>query len=55
FPEAVSDILSFHAVEKTIAEYSGVEYVEHDMCPELCIGFTGPFANLHAFPVCGMS
>ncbi|KIJ05981.1 hypothetical protein PAXINDRAFT_38896, partial [Paxillus involutus ATCC 200175] len=54
---AAEDILSFHAVEKKIASYTGVEYIETDMCPESCVGFTGPFTDLETCPVssCGAS
>ena len=50
-----ADILSFHAVEKKIAQYTGVEYVEHDMCPDSCAAFSGPFADLEHCPVCDTS
>ena len=50
-----ANILSFHAVEKKITEYTGVEYVEHDMCSDSCVAFTGPFANLEHCPICRTS
>ena len=50
-----ADILSFHAVEKKIAEYTGVEYIEHNMCLDSCAAFTGPFADLEHCPVYGKS
>ncbi|KIK75581.1 hypothetical protein PAXRUDRAFT_18867 [Paxillus rubicundulus Ve08.2h10] len=52
---ATEDILSFHAVEKKIASYTGVEYIETDMCPESCVGFTGPFAGLESCPIASCS
>ncbi|KAI9567403.1 hypothetical protein HD554DRAFT_2205612 [Boletus coccyginus] len=57
FPEspAIHDLLSFHVVEKKIAEYMGVEYVKHDMCLDLCTAFTGLFAELEACPICTKS
>ncbi|KIK20255.1 hypothetical protein PISMIDRAFT_106150, partial [Pisolithus microcarpus 441] len=51
----VDDILSFHSVEKLIASYTGVMSVEHDMCQNTCIAYTGPFSDLEACPMCGMS
>ncbi|KAG0698535.1 hypothetical protein DFH29DRAFT_778635, partial [Suillus ampliporus] len=35
-----------------IAEYTGVESIEHDMCPDTCVAFMGPFANLTCCPIC---
>ncbi|KAF8836646.1 hypothetical protein BDN67DRAFT_992062 [Paxillus ammoniavirescens] len=51
------DILSFHALENKIASYTGVEYIETNMCPESCVGFTGPFTGLESCPIasCGAS
>ncbi|KAG1743386.1 hypothetical protein EDB19DRAFT_1633240, partial [Suillus lakei] len=53
--EGVDEVLSFKAVEKFIAKYTGVESVEHDMCPDSCIAFTGPYANEDNCPLCGTS
>jgi len=49
------DILSFHNVEKFIASYTGVVSIEHDMCRNTCIAYTGPFAHLDTCPTCGTS
>ncbi|KAG1718086.1 hypothetical protein EDB19DRAFT_1608918, partial [Suillus lakei] len=53
--EGVDEVLSFKAVEKFIAKYTRVESVEHDMCPDSCITFTGPYANEDNCPLCGTS
>ena len=45
-------ILSFHNVEKLIASYTGVVSIEHDMCRNTCITYTGPFAHLDTCPTC---
>ena len=45
-------ILSFHNVEKLIAWYTGVVSIEHDMCRNTCITYTGPFAHLDTCPTC---
>ena len=57
FPGApgVDNCLKFHAVETFIAAYTGIEPLEHDMCPDSCIGFTGPFADLTECPMCNKS
>ncbi|KIK74883.1 hypothetical protein PAXRUDRAFT_174405, partial [Paxillus rubicundulus Ve08.2h10] len=31
--------------------YTGVEYIETNMCLESCVSFTGPFTNLNTCPV----
>ena len=51
----VDNFLSFHAVEKTIQTYTGVEPLTHDMCPDTCAAFTGPFASLDECPECSKS
>ncbi|KAF8444064.1 hypothetical protein L210DRAFT_3338469, partial [Boletus edulis BED1] len=53
--EGVESLLSFHGVENLIASYTGVEAIEHDMCPGSCIGFTGPFSDLESCPLCHKS
>lgn len=57
FPEApgVENCLRFGAVEDLIAAYTGIESVEHHMCPNSCVGFTGPFENLVRCPTCDAS
>ncbi|KAJ8579853.1 hypothetical protein M405DRAFT_718263, partial [Rhizopogon salebrosus TDB-379] len=52
---ALDDIQSFRNVEKIIATYTGVESLEHDMCPNSCLAFTGPFAPLTVCPICSSS
>jgi len=41
FPNAqgVEDILSLHKVESLIATLTGIEKVQHDMCPNSCAAF----------------
>ncbi|KAG1853960.1 hypothetical protein F4604DRAFT_1512496, partial [Suillus subluteus] len=51
----VDEILSFYNVEKLISQHIGVESIEHDMCPESCLAFTGSFAHLESCPMCGSS
>lgn len=53
--EGADEVLSFKAVEKFIAKYTGVESVEHDMCLESCLAFTGPYAVEDNCPLCGTS
>ncbi|KAG0701436.1 hypothetical protein DFH29DRAFT_990075 [Suillus ampliporus] len=52
---AVADVQSFYNVEKLISTYTGVEPIEHDMCSESCIAFTGPYSTLDQCPMCGTS
>ena len=51
----VDNCLKFHMVENLIAAYTGIEPVEHDMCTDSCIGFTGPFTDLTECPICSKS
>jgi len=53
--QGVEDILSFHKVENLIATLTGVEKVQHDMCPNSCAAFTGPYSKLEECPLCGAS
>ncbi|KIK21600.1 hypothetical protein PISMIDRAFT_103894, partial [Pisolithus microcarpus 441] len=50
-----NNILTFQGVEKLIASYTGIISVEHDMCRNTCIAFTGPFSQLEACPMCDTS
>ncbi|KIK35849.1 hypothetical protein CY34DRAFT_26510 [Suillus luteus UH-Slu-Lm8-n1] len=51
--EGADEILSFHAVERLISQRTGVEAIEHDMCSQSCLTFTGPFTDLKNCPMCG--
>ncbi|KAG2028960.1 hypothetical protein BDR03DRAFT_882217 [Suillus americanus] len=51
--EGADKILSFHAVEKLISQYTGVEVIEHNMCSQSCLAFMGPFMDLKNCPMCG--
>jgi hypothetical protein len=51
----IPDLLSFKSVEKLIASHTGIEPLWHDMCPDSCVGFTGPFDNLNCYPLCNKS
>ena len=51
----VETCLRFGAVEDLLAAYTGIEPIEHDMCPNSCIGFTGPFETLETCPICNTS
>jgi len=51
----VDNLLTFHNVEKIIASYTGGVSIEHDMCQNSCIAYTGPFSNLEMCPTCGTS
>ncbi|KIN93015.1 hypothetical protein M404DRAFT_171980, partial [Pisolithus tinctorius Marx 270] len=49
------DILSFYNVKKLITSYMGVISIEHDMCCNTCIAYTGLFSQLKVFPTCEVS
>ncbi|KAG2746110.1 hypothetical protein P692DRAFT_20637784, partial [Suillus brevipes Sb2] len=53
FAGDANEIPSYHQIERLIAEFTGVESIEHDMCSESCVAFTGPFSHLDNCPVCG--
>ncbi|KAG1847252.1 hypothetical protein C8R48DRAFT_547524, partial [Suillus tomentosus] len=55
FAQGNEDILSFYAVEKLISKYTGVESIDHDMCPNTCLAYTGPYAHLDNCPICDAS
>ncbi|KDR65528.1 hypothetical protein GALMADRAFT_81760, partial [Galerina marginata CBS 339.88] len=40
------NILSHAQVKKALAELTGVHAIVHDMCPNSCIAYTGPFSVL---------
>jgi hypothetical protein len=46
-------ILSFDQVKRKVSELSGVVSIIHHMCPNTCVAYTGPFANLENCPICG--
>ncbi|KAF8068691.1 hypothetical protein FPV67DRAFT_1415071, partial [Lyophyllum atratum] len=46
------DILSHAAVKKAIAELTGIVPIVKDMCPNSCMAYTGPLANLEACKYC---
>ena len=45
-------LLSFDQVKRRVRWLSGVVPVEHDMCPNSCIAYTGPYGNLSSCPRC---
>ena len=45
-------ILSHYAVEKVIAEVTGVVEIEDDICVAVCCAFVGLFKDLQACPYC---
>ena len=51
----IEDLLSFHNVENLIAAMTGVEKLQHDMCPNSCAAFTGPYSDKEECPLCGTS
>jgi hypothetical protein len=46
------EFLSFDQVKRRLGWLSGVIPVEHDMCPQSCVAYTGPFNELEVCPRC---
>ena len=51
-PGVEFELLSHYRVQGTIAELTGVYSMKHDMCPNTCIAYTGPFSDLSSCPKC---
>jgi rRNA maturation protein Nop10 len=48
-----SQMLSHYQVEPKIADLSGIVPIVHDMCPNSCAAYTGPWIHLEQCPICG--
>lgn len=46
-------VLTHHEIKKKVAEMSGVVPIRHDMCPNTCMAYTGPFAERDTCKFCG--
>ena len=44
--------LSFGQVKRRVEHLSGVVPISHDMCPDTCVGFTGPLVDCDCCPMC---
>ena len=47
------ELLSFHRVQRTVEDLTGVVSITHDMCIDSCTAFTGLYSDLDACPYCG--
>jgi hypothetical protein len=47
------NMLSYYQVEQRIKTITGIESIIHDMCPNSCLAYTGPFAHIEDCPMCG--
>ena len=45
-------LLSFDQVKRRVRWLSGVVPIEHDMCPNSCVAYTGPYDELGCCPRC---
>jgi Transposase family tnp2 len=45
-------MLSFDQVKRRVRWLSGVVPIEHDMCPNSCVAYTGPYDELDRCPQC---
>ena len=50
-----NDFLSFDQVKRRLGWLSGVVPLEHDMCPNSCVAYTGPYEELDTCPRCPLS
>jgi len=48
-------MLSYYQVRAKLPQWSGVEKIEHDMCPNSCMAYTGPLAGPESCLHCGVS
>ncbi|KAJ6494491.1 hypothetical protein C8R45DRAFT_1052932 [Mycena sanguinolenta] len=46
-------VLTHYQVKKQVAELSGVVPMLHDMCPNVCMAYTGPYADRTHCKFCG--
>ncbi|KAL1673454.1 hypothetical protein EV122DRAFT_294165 [Schizophyllum commune] len=44
---------SHDAVTRLVERISGVVPIRHDMCPNSCVAYTGPYAARKDCPICG--
>jgi len=51
FPDC--QMLSLHEVERLVANLSGIVPIMHDMCPNSCMAYTGPWKDREDCPMCG--
>jgi hypothetical protein len=47
--------LSYDQVRRRIQTLTGISPILHDMCPESCAAFTGPYRQLTECPICSSS
>jgi hypothetical protein len=47
------DIYSHYRIKNAVTELSGMVPIVHDMCPNMCLAFTGPYADLTRCTQCG--
>ena len=45
------NVLSLASVKKKIQDLTGVVPIVHDMCPNSCVAYTGPFSDLNTCPI----
>ncbi|KAI0714436.1 hypothetical protein C8T65DRAFT_771783 [Cerioporus squamosus] len=46
------EVLSYEGVKRLLARVTGIEPIHHDMCPNSCLAYTGPFDQLGRCPIC---
>lgn len=48
-----NEVLSLAEIKNKVAEWSGVVPISSDMCPNTCVGYTGPYSDRETCPICG--
>ncbi|KAG2343777.1 hypothetical protein BDR05DRAFT_859735, partial [Suillus weaverae] len=51
----IEDFPMLYQAKQAVKQLSGISGMMHDMCFNLCIGFTGQFVHLESCPICGSS
>jgi len=51
----IDNIQSIYNIEKLICTFTSIEPIHHDMCPNMCLVYTGPLAHLDTCSICGKS
>jgi hypothetical protein len=49
---AGDEMLSYEKIKYKSAQWSGIEPIVTDMCPNSCMGYVGPFSNLDTCRIC---
>ncbi|KAG2060960.1 hypothetical protein BDR06DRAFT_871088 [Suillus hirtellus] len=48
----VEDFPTLYQAKRAVEQLSGISGIMHNMCFNLCVGFTGQFVHLRSCPIC---